>query len=112
MNWHHFLFCLTIGYGIYYTLNILYDIFSGRATNANIEQPHEIILPPQVTPKKVSIDALNNDSTNKETAKSAQENYSHTLPCAPNQANGGVKMQELVALMGQHVIQFTKAIPY
>jgi len=112
MNWYHFLFYLSIGYGIYYSLNILYDIFISRKSSAKIEQCHEIIFPQKVTPQKVSLNMPINDSSNKNIVKSPDENYGHVMPSAPHQGNGGVNMLELVALMQQHVIQYTNAIPY
>jgi len=109
MNWHHFLLSVAILYGIYYALNIIYDMLITRTSSTHTPQNLEITFPKEIIPTKVSLNnidpVLSNQGRN-------EDRNNHALPSASLLSHGGVNMHELVTLMQQNIIQYSKAIPY
>ena len=113
MNWFTFLVSLAIGYVIYYVLNILYDLYFNNSKIHALNQQQEIIIPQHTEPTKVTLSSqVPNVSDTPSRTMTSENNSSHTLPLIAIQPTGGLNINELILLMQNEVIEYTKAIPY
>lgn len=106
MNWTQFLLGVAAIYGIYYALNVLYDLFihgrAPQATDGGNELTFDEDSPPErVIPKP----------TQKEHEPTAKEGKA-VISSGPLQSTGGINLKQLVSLMQNDVIEYSKAIPY
>lgn len=107
MNFIQFSIYLSGLYLIYYSLNVLYDIFILKIpeSKSNKTKIREISFPHATVPIQVS------DITE---AQDTEEVF-HTpgsLSSGAVESTGGVSIKELFSLAQNDLIEFTKAIPY
>jgi len=106
MNWTQFLIGVIAVYGIYYALNVLYDLFIHRRAPTKSDGGNELTFDEDSPPEKVI-----SGPTQKEHEPTAKEGKP-VISSGPLQSTGGINIKELVSLMQNNVIEYTKAIPY
>ena len=106
MNWTQFLPGVIAVYGIYYALNVLYDLFIHRRAPRAVDGGNELVFDEDSPPERVV----------SEPSKIAKEpmvkDGKSVISSGPLQSTGGINIKELVSLMQNNVIEYTKAIPY
>lgn len=112
MNWFTFLFSLTIGYVVYYVLNILYDLYFNSSKFQAVSEQQEIVLPQPDVPIKVTLSATSPNAAPNNTSVPTEKKSYQALPFVPIAPTGGLNIKDLVLLMQSEVIEYTKAIPY
>ncbi|WP_160068715.1 hypothetical protein [Sphingobacterium bovisgrunnientis] len=113
MNWFTFLFSLATGYVIYYVLNIIYDLYINTAkASPNNPQQQEIIIPQPSEPIKVTLSKKETNQAAKKVGVSTQEKKSQALPITPIASTAPISFKDLLVLVQNEVIEYTKAIPY
>ncbi|WP_159634713.1 hypothetical protein [Sphingobacterium composti Ten et al. 2007 non Yoo et al. 2007] len=113
MNWFTFLFSLSIGYVIYYVLNIIYDLYINTPKiSTDSQQQQEIIIPLASEPIKVTLREKDSNHAAYKVGLTTEENFSKALPIVPIATTAPLSIKELVMLMHNEVIEYTKAIPY
>ena len=113
MNWFTFLLSLATGYVIYYVLNIIYDLYinTPKSSSSN-QQQQEIIIPLASEPIKVTLRENESNHAANKVDLSADKNFSQALPIAPIATTAPLSIKDLLLLMQNEVIEYTKAIPY
>jgi len=106
MNWTQFLLGVTAIYGIYYALNVQYDLFIHRRAPQAADGGNELTFDEDSPPEKVI-----SEPSNRENAPMVTEGKP-VISSGPVQSTGGIKIKELVSLMQNDVIEYSKAIPY
>lgn len=106
MNWTQFLLGVIAVYGIYYALNVLYDLFIHRRAPTTGDGGNELIFDEDSPPEKVA----------SKPSKTAREpmvtDGKSVISSGPLQSTGGITIKELVSFAQNNVIEYTKAIPY
>lgn len=106
MNWTQFLIGVTAFYGIYYALNLLFDLFIGRRGPIKIDDGNELVFPDDTVPETVVPDP---PIAEREPSAGTENSV---ISSGPLQSTGGVNLKTLLSLAQNDVIEFTKAIPY
>lgn len=106
MNWTQFLLGIIVVYGIYYALNVLYDLFIHRRAPRLVDGGNELTFDEDSPPERV----ISNPSKT-ENEPIIKEGKS-LITSGPLQSTGGINLKELVSLVQNDVIEYTKAIPY
>lgn len=106
MNWTQFLLGLCAIYVIYYALNLLFDLFIGRQAPNKTDEGNELVFPDDPPPERVVPDTPNTES---EATGNIEKS---AISSGPLQSTGGVNLKELVSLVQNDLIEYTKAIPY
>ncbi|MBD1424046.1 hypothetical protein [Sphingobacterium arenae] len=106
MNWTQFLIGITAIYGIYYALNLLFDLFIGRRAPVKIDDGNELVFSDDSLPEAV----VPNPPIAEREPMAGTENP--VISSGPLQSTGGVNLKTLLSLAQNDVIEFTKAIPY
>jgi len=106
MNWTQFLLGVIAVYGIYYALNVLYDLFIHRRIPLAADGGNELVFDEDSPPERVV----------SEPSKIAKEpmvkDGKSVISSGSLQSTGGISIKELVSLAQNNVIEYTKAIPY
>lgn len=97
MNWTHFLLWLAGGYGLYYFIVILTDLFKNKRQDISGGNPHELTFSEQVTPVQLP-------------AQKAE-------PAKPKDkpeviGSGGVPITDLFRLAKQEAIIYTRGVSF
>ncbi|MBB1646402.1 hypothetical protein ACR777_14895 [Sphingobacterium spiritivorum] len=106
MNWTQFLLGVIAVYGIYYALNVLYDLFIHRRAPTTGDGGNELVFDEDSPPEKVIP-----KPSPKEHEPTAKEGKA-VISSGPLQSTGGITIKELVSFAQNNVIEYTKAIPY
>lgn len=106
MNWTQFLLGVIAVYGIYYALNVLYDLFIHRRAPTTGDGGNELTFDEDSPPEKVIP-----KPSPKEHEPTAKEGKA-VISSGPLQSTGGITIKELVSFAQNNVIEYTKAIPY
>lgn len=113
MNWFTFFLSLATGYVIYYILNIIYDLYINTTkASTNSQQQQEIIIPQPNEPIKVTLSKKETNQSAKKVGVSTQEKKSQALPITPIASTAPISFKDLLVLVQNEVIEYTKAIPY
>ncbi len=104
MNLQQFLFGLIVVYAIYYSVNIIYDLFRGRNFSQLSKMDEKLTFDEIILPQKLAPTTLKEQDVEKEVAS--------VIPSGTLQYTGGVSMKELVSLAQSNLIEYTRAIPY
>lgn len=106
MNWTQFLLGVIAVYGIYYALNVLYDLFIHPRAPTTGEGGNELVFDEDSPPEKVV-------SGPSETAREPMvKDRKSVISSGPLQSTGGISIKELVSLAQNNVIEYTRTIPY
>lgn len=103
MNWTQFLLGVIAVYGIYYALNVLYDLFIHRRAPITGDGGNELTFDEDSPPEKV---------IPKPSPKEHEPTAKAVISSGPLQSTGGITIKELVSFAQNNVIEYTKAIPY
>ncbi len=106
MNWTQFLLGVTAIYGIYYALNVLYDLFIHRRAPRAADGGNELTFDEDSLPERVITEPSKRE--NQSTAKGGKA----VISSGPLQSTGGINLKQLVSLVQGDVVEYTKAIPY
>ncbi|MDM1050479.1 hypothetical protein [Sphingobacterium hotanense] len=106
MNWTQFLLGVTAIYGIYYALNVLYDLFIHRRAPRAADGGNELTFDEDSPPERVISKPIQ-----KEHEPTAKEGKA-VISSGPLQSTGGINLKQLVSLVQGDVVEYTKAIPY
>lgn len=106
MNWTQFLIGLAAIYGIYYALNLLFDLFVHRRAPATGDRGNELVFPDDPPPERVIPDPSINER------EPTVGGGKPVISSGPLQSTGGINIKELVSLVQNDLIEYTKAIPY
>ena len=106
MNWTQFLLGVTAIYGIYYALNVLYDLFIHRRTPQVADGGSELTFDEDSPPERVIPEPSKRENEPMVTEGKA------VISSGPLQSTGGINLKQLVSLMQNDVVEYTKAIPY
>lgn len=106
MNWTQFLLGVIAVYGIYYALNVLYDLFIHLRAPTTSDGGNELTFDEDSPPERVIP-----EPSKRENAPMVTEGKP-VISSGPLQSTGGINIKELVSLMQNNVIEYTKAIPY
>lgn len=106
MNWTQFLLGVTAIYGIYYALNVLYDLFIHRRAPQAADGGNELTFDEDSPPERVIPEPSKRENEPMVT------DGKPVISSGPLQSTGGIKIKELVSLMQNDVIEYSKAIPY
>lgn len=105
MNWTQFLLGISAVYGIYYALNVLFDLIVHRRAPRVPDGGNELTFDEDSPPEKVI----------PEQPKSSERMVTEGKPVISSgrlQSTGGINLKELVSLVQNDVIEYTKTIPY
>lgn len=106
MNWTQFLLGITAVYGIYYALNVLYDLFIHRRAPRAADGGNELTFDEDSPPERVIP-----EPSKRENEPIVTEGKP-VISSGPLQSTGGINLKQLVSLVQNDVIEYTKAIPY
>ncbi|WP_185218073.1 hypothetical protein [Sphingobacterium mizutaii] len=106
MNWTQFLLGVTAIYGIYYALNVLYDLFIQRRAPRVADGGNELTFDEDSPPERVISKPIQKE--HEPTAKEGKP----VISSGPLQSTGGINLKQLVSLVQNDVIEYTKTIPY
>ena len=106
MNWTQFLLGVTAIYGIYYALNVLYDLFIHRRAPQAADGGNELTFDEDSPPERVIP-----EPSKRENEPKAKEGKA-VISSGPLQSTGGINLKQLVSLIQNDVVEYTKAIPY
>ncbi|WP_312362445.1 hypothetical protein [Sphingobacterium sp.] len=106
MNWTQFLLGVIAIYGIYYALNVLYDLFIQRRAPRTVDDGHELTFDENSPPERVVSDP------SKKEHELIITDGKPIISSGPLQSTGGINLKELVSLVQNDIIEYTKTIPY
>lgn len=106
MNWTQFLIGLAAVYGIYYALNLLFDLFTHRRAPTKGDGVNELVFPDDPPPERVTPDLPMPEQEPRDSGGKP------VISSGPLQSTGGINLKELVSLVQNDLIEYTKAIPY
>ena len=106
MNWTQFLLGVIAVYGIYYALNVLYDLFIHRRAPTTSDGGNELTFDEDSPPERVI-----SEPSKRENAPMVTEGKP-IISSGPLQSTGGINLKQLVSLMQNDVVEYSKAIPY
>jgi len=109
MNWTQFLLSLAAVYALYYLLNIVFDLLRSRAQPSADGEQDELVFSEEHQPQEVGTDPppVSDQQTQDAEPKSRQ-----AISSGPLQTTGGVSIRQLLTLVQDDLIEYTKAIPY
>lgn len=106
MNWTQFLLGIIVVYGIYYALNVLYDLFIHRRAPRKVDGGNELTFDEDSPPERVISNPPKIEN------EPIVKNRKSFISSGPLQSTGGINLKKLVSLVQNDVIEYTKAIPY
>ncbi|WP_324759068.1 hypothetical protein [Sphingobacterium thalpophilum] len=106
MNWTQFLLGVTAIYGIYYALNVLFDLFIHRRSPTMTDGVNELTFDEDSPPERIIPKPMQKE--HEPTAKEGKP----VISSGTLQSTGGINLKQLVSLVQNDVIEYTKAIPY
>lgn len=106
MNWTQFLMGVTAIYGIYYALNVLLDLFIHSRVPKMDNRGNELVFEEDSPPERVTAEP---SEPEKEPMPKVVKSV---ISSGPLQSTGGINIKELVSLVQNDLIEYTKAIPY
>jgi hypothetical protein len=106
MNWTQFLLGISAVYGIYYALNVLFDLIVHRRAPRVPDGGNELTFDEDSPPEKVIPEQPKSKSERMVTEGKP------VISSGRLQSTGGINLKELVSLVQNDVIEYTKTIPY
>lgn len=108
MNWNKFLIIIITAYVLYYSLNLLYDLFLSSRIKTDEAAEDEMFFAETFMPELI----LSKEEPSATTEKNSATIETSTLFSGAIETSGGVGLKQLFALAKDNLIQHTRAIPY
>ncbi|MFD2964371.1 MULTISPECIES: hypothetical protein [Olivibacter] len=109
MNWTQFLLSVAAVYALYYLLNIIFDLLKSRAQSPDEGEQDELVFSEEYQPQEIDTDA---PSTSVAQTTDAEPQSRQAISSGPLHTTGGVSIKQLLTLVQDDLIEYTKAIPY
>jgi len=108
MSWINFLTAIFIVYLIYYSLNLVFDLFLSPGAPAVEISEDELFFTQTHTPELITAER----KAEPVAEESVQEKTPVFFPSGPMNASGGVGLKQLFSLAKDNLIEHTRSIPY